>query len=138
MAYRQHSLHYYLESIVAAAARISSYIHGMDAMDFYQNKQARDAVLWNCGGIKGACRRIQTHFPSFAANNRDMPFGDIYRRLDAAIKLYHDADLNMVWEIVHAELPVLSAQIATVRAHYEQSNDTLSLWRFNDASMADG
>lgn len=103
--------HDYLDHIVRAIRRISTYTQGMDVEAFAQDERTQDAVIRNLEIIGEACRNIARHHPEFAARHGDVPWEIAYEMRNALSHGYFKVDMNIVWNTITQDLPKLEQQV---------------------------
>lgn len=82
----------FLQHIIQAVSRISSYTSGMSE----------------------AARKIELADPDFAAKNPQLPLHDIYLMRNRLAHGYFSIDLALVWNSVRTEIPPLQLQIEAI------------------------
>ena len=83
----------------------------MDEVAFLNNQLVQDAVIRNIGIIGEASNNIQRAAPEFAAQHDDIPWLVMYTMRNRVTHGYDKVDLEIVWQTIHRDLPVLHAQI---------------------------
>lgn len=108
----------YLQDVVTAIDRIASYIKGVDRGEFEKDQMRLDAVIRNLQIIGEAIRKIpesiQKRYPS-------IPWREIAGLRNRVTHVYFDVDIDIIWDVVQSELPVLKTQVQ--RIIVEQSDD---------------
>lgn len=101
----------YLQDIVEAADRIASYIEGMTRSAFEMDQMRIDAVIRNLQIIGEAVKKIpetiRGAYPS-------IPWHEIAALRNRVIHVYFNVDLNVTWNVVQFELPILKTQIQQI------------------------
>ena len=93
-----HSLH----DIQEAASRIESYTAGMTYATFLEDSKTQDAVIRNLEIIGEATKNLSTEFRErYSA----VPWQEMARLRDRLIHHYFGINLDIVWQIISAELP---------------------------------
>lgn len=94
----------YLLDILEAAKIALDYVSVKNKEDFLNDLQCQDAVIRRIEVIGEAARRIseetRTAFP-------EMPWSDMVSMRNIMIHEYDDIDLEIVWETVQNDLPLL-------------------------------
>lgn len=73
----------YLSHILEAIQRIRRYVEDIDEVTFLDDSKTQDAVIRNFEIIGEACRNIECHHSSFAANHPEVPWGFAYEMRNA-------------------------------------------------------
>ena len=101
----------YLQDIVEAADRIASYVEGMTRSAFEADQMRIDAVIRNLQIVGEAVKKIpgsiREAYPS-------IPWHEIAALRNRVIHVYFDVDLNVTWNVVQLELPMLKTQIQQI------------------------
>ena len=98
----------YLQDIVEAADRITSYTGGMTRSEFEADPMRIDAVIRNLGIIGEAVKKIpdsiREGYPSVAWHN-------IAGLRNRVIHVYFNVDMDIIWDVIQSKLPPLKMQI---------------------------
>ena len=98
----------YLQDIVTASDRIASYVEGIARSEFEADQMRIDAVIRNLQIIGEAVKKIpnstQKEYPS-------IPWQEITGLRNRVTHVYFDVDINIIWDVVRFELPILKTQI---------------------------
>jgi uncharacterized protein with HEPN domain len=101
----------YLQDIVRAADRIASYVEGITGSEFEADQMRIDAVIRNLQIIGEAVKKIpdstQKEYPS-------IPWQEIAGLRNRVTHVYFDVDINIIWDVVQFELPMLKTQIQLI------------------------
>lgn len=111
-----------LDHILAAIARIQSYVAGLDAGQFGENELVQDAVLRNIEIIGEASNHIAAKFPEFAAVHPELELAEAYRMRNAVAHGYFAVRLERVWDTIHDDLPPLAAAVQAALAEIHQGD----------------
>jgi uncharacterized protein with HEPN domain len=111
MSRDQQRLADYLTHILEAIERIDRYTEDMGKVAFLDNSMAQDAVIRNFEIIGEASNNIEKHYPEFAANHPELPLVFAYQMRNAVAHGYFTADLGIVWNTIHGDLPNLYLQV---------------------------
>ena len=111
----------YLQDIVTAADRIASYIEDMTDSEFKADQMRIDAVIRNLQIIGEAVKKIPS---SIRERDPSIPWQEIAALRNRVTHVYFDVDLNITWDVVQFELPMLKTQIQQIldSFHHESSN----------------
>lgn len=107
----------YLQHILDAIDRASSYIVGMDVEAFEQDTRTQDAVIRSIEIIGEAANKARLADPDFAARFADVPWDVMYGMRNRIVHDYFEVDLRIVWQTIHRDLPVLRKQVAAALLH---------------------
>lgn len=108
------ALREYLDHIRQAIARIERYLKDVDQVGFLANEEKQDAVIRNLEILGEAAGNIQRHFPDFETDHPDFPLKAAYGTRNALAHGYFKVDLDVVWQTVEKDLPILAAQVEEV------------------------
>jgi uncharacterized protein with HEPN domain len=75
---------------------------------FLADKKTQDAVIRNLEIMGEAAKHLA---PSFKDEHPDIPWKSIAGTRDKVIHEYFGVDLNLVWDIIENQLPLLKAKI---------------------------
>lgn len=112
----------YLNHILQAIERISTYTEDIDEVIFLQNEMMQDAVIRNIEIIGEAARNIEKHHPEFAKQHPNVPWEDLYLMRNRVSHGYFSVDLEVVWQTVQRDVPELVLQIQSLQLSMEQNN----------------
>ena len=104
----------YLEHILQAIERISRYVMDGEA-SFLRDEKTQDAVLRNIEIIGEAAKNVERVNPEFLANHPEIPWQVIYAMRNRVSHAYFEVDLDVVWQTVKVDLPVLEVQIRALQ-----------------------
>lgn len=106
----------YLDHILVAIDRISTYTSGCDSAGFRQNSMLQDAVIRNIEVIGEACNNIDKRHPDFKVRFPEIPLLPAYQMRNYVAHGYFKVDLDTVWKTVKTDLPALHDQIRAAKA----------------------
>jgi uncharacterized protein with HEPN domain len=106
----------YLDHILDAIERISTYCADIDEVSFLSNKMLQDAVIRNFEVIGEASHNILKLQSSFLQEHPDVPLLFAYEMRNALAHGYHRVDLEIVWTTINRHLTDLRDQIVQIRA----------------------
>ena len=101
----------YLQDIVTAADRITSYVEGVTRGQFEMDQMRLDAVIRNLQIIGEAIRKIPD---SIQKGYPNIPWREIAGLRNRVTHAYFDVDIDIIWDVVDSELPVLKTQIQEI------------------------
>ena len=98
----------YLEDIFGAINRIQAYVQGITRTEFETDQMRFDAIIRNLEVIGEAVKQVpeslRNQYPS-------VEWRKIAGLRDILIHRYFDVNIELVWEIVQSNIPVLRANI---------------------------
>lgn len=98
----------YLKHMRDAAMQISEYVAGHSKEEFINSEWDQAAVMHNLEIIGEAASNIDS---AYQANSAQIPWRTIIGLRNVLIHDYIDVDLDVVWQIISQDLPVLSLQV---------------------------
>ena len=98
----------YLEDILAASARIRSYVGVMALDDFRRDGKTVDAVVRNLEIIGEAVKRLPE---DVRARDSSVEWAKIAGLRDILIHAYSSVDLDIIWDVVANKLPGLENRV---------------------------
>jgi uncharacterized protein with HEPN domain len=101
----------YLQDIVDAISRIESYVEGTTRLAFETDRMRFDAVIRNLEIIGEAVKRVPN---PIRKNHPSVAWRKIAGLRDRLIHAYFDIDIDIIWDIVHSELPILKTQVREI------------------------
>ncbi len=104
----------YLRHILDAIDRAASYVKGMDLKSFEEDTRTQDAVIRSIEIVGEAANRARMANAEFAARHPQIPWDVMYGMRNRIVHDYFEVDLEIVWQTVHRDLPVLREQIAAL------------------------
>ncbi len=82
--------------------------------EFVLSTRDQDAVIRNFEVIGEASRNIDRDFPDFVAAHPELPIRSAYDMRNALSHGYFGVDLEVVWQTIHSDLPVLKRNILAI------------------------
>ncbi len=107
----------YLQHILDAIDRATTYVAGMDLGAFERDTRTQDAVIRSIEIVGEAANKTRLADPEFAARFPDVPWDVIYGMRNRIVHDYFEVDLEIVWQTVQQDLPALRRQIAELLEH---------------------
>ena len=98
----------FLSDIVESIENIESFSKGITKDKFEKNKLRQSAVIRQLEIIGEAASNIES---DYRANNAEIPWRTIIGLRNVLIHDYMDVDLDVVWQIITQDLPVLAMQV---------------------------
>ncbi len=101
----------WLEDILIACENILAYKEGYDFDMFLQDRKTQDAILRNIEIIGEAVKKLSDNLKSRYEN---VEWNEIAKTRDKLIHAYFGVDLDIVWDIINQDIPVLRTQIKDI------------------------
>ncbi len=98
----------YLKHIIEAIATIEEYLQGVDFEHFKNSKLLCDGVIRELEIIGEATRGLSQEYKNTKPN---VPWKDITGMRDKLIHQYFGINLNMVWDTVQEDIPLLKKEL---------------------------
>ena len=99
----------FLRHILDAIQYIDGYVGGLAFDQFLQRRMTQDAVVRQLEIIGEASNSLSA---DLREAHPDVMWGQIIGMRNRLIHGYFQIDLEIVWEVVHVDLPALRAQVA--------------------------
>lgn len=101
-----------IEDMLERIQRIERFVAGLEREVFLRDEKTVDSVVRNLEVIGEAASRLPQEFREQHAG---IPWRRIVGLRHRIVHEYFDVDLDLVWTIVHAELPPLKAQLRVLQ-----------------------
>jgi uncharacterized protein with HEPN domain len=101
----------YLQHIITAIDRALDYTRAMDFAAFEKDTRTQDAVIRSIEIIGEAANKVRSADPAFAAQRSDIPWDLMYGMRNRIVHDYFEVDIEVIWQTVQRDLPVLRGQI---------------------------
>jgi len=101
----------YLEHILDCLKKIQEYSLNIELKEFIQNSLIQDAIIRKFEVIGEATKNISQGLKS---SNSNLSWVDMARMRDKLIHHYFDVDLNILWDTIHNDVPILLVAIQTI------------------------
>ncbi len=101
----------YLQHIVTAIDKATGYVSGMSREAFQADSRTQDAVIRSIEIVGEAAQQVRTADPEFAARHADIPWDLMYGMRNRIVHDYFEVDLDVVWQTLERDLPVLRRRI---------------------------
>jgi len=98
----------YINQILESIAKIESFVSGLNQDEFKQDQKTQSAVILQLILIGETAKKIS----DTAKQVIDLPWKDIAGFRDEAIHNYFEVDLDIVWNTVKEDIPVLKKKLA--------------------------
>ncbi len=102
----------FIGHILESIARIEEFTKGVPKKEFLISVQKQDAVIRRLEIIGEAVKNIPI---SFREKYSEVPWKEIARIRDKLIHGYFGIDLELTWDIVKKDIPVLKGKIKKIR-----------------------
>lgn len=103
-----------MEHILRAIERIERYTENLDEVEFLNSELVQDPVIRNIEIVGEASNNIQRVSPAFAALHDGIPWRIMYTMRNRVSHSYDKVDLEIVWNTIHTDLPILYRQVQEV------------------------
>lgn len=100
-----------LADMLEAIERIESFTVGMDGHAFEQDRKTIDAVVRNCEVLGEAASRLPE---DFRKSHAEVPWHQAIGLRHRIVHEYFGVDLEIIWQIVQHDLPVLKARLVQI------------------------
>jgi uncharacterized protein with HEPN domain len=97
-----------IQDMLEAAQKIELFTAGLDHPAFLRDEKTVDAVVRNLEVLGEAARQLPDDFTS---QHPDVPWYQIAGLRNRIVHDYFDLDLNIIWQIIHHDLPQLKARL---------------------------
>lgn len=101
----------YLLDIIKAINRIESYVQDTTRSQFETDRMRFDATVRNLEVIGEAVKRVPD---SIRENYSSVAWRKIAGLRDRLIHAYFDIDIDIIWDVVQSELPVLKSEVQRI------------------------
>ncbi|MCT7980764.1 HepT-like ribonuclease domain-containing protein [Laspinema olomoucense] len=100
-----------LESLIDienAAKRILRYASGIEPPELITNDEKVSAILYQITIIGEATKRLSMEFRQ---HHPEIPWRNLAGMRDVIVHEYDQVDLDIVWDVIHREIPKLLVQL---------------------------
>ena len=97
----------YLSHMREAAKLAIEFLQEMDKHDFLEDRRTQQAVVFNMIVLGEAATKVLNAYPEFAAKASAIPWNSMKGMRNRIAHGYFDIDLDIVWDTVKKDLPVL-------------------------------
>ena len=108
---RKRELGDYIQDILEAIVEVKDFTKGMPFENFVKDKKTINAVVRSLEIMGEAAKKIPN---SMRAEYSEIPWKRMAGMRDKLIHEYFGIDLEMVWEVIHSELPPIKLFIQNV------------------------
>ena len=102
----------FIDHILESISDINLFIKDINKERFCKNKEKINAVVRSLEIIGEAAKNLQT---SFRDNYQNVPWKKIIGTRDIIIHNYFGVDLDLIWNILKNDLPILEKQILNIK-----------------------
>lgn len=110
----------FLSDILEAIRRINAYIAGMAYEAFLQDTKTQDAVVRNLEVIGEAAKNLSE---TLREGHKEVPWKSMAGVRDRLIHHYFGISLDVVWEIVTAELDTVASHVEQILTEMNAKRD---------------
>ena len=104
----------YLSHMLEAIHLARAYTEGMDKKAFLADKRTQQAVILNLLTLGEAASHIARLYPAYSDNHPELPWKQMRGMRNRMAHGYFDINLEIVWETMCNDLPLLEATIRAV------------------------
>ena len=97
----------YIEQMLDSVAKIEAFTRDMKKEDFMEDAKTQSAVIMQLAVIGELVKKISLK----TMESSDIPWKDIAGFRDRAIHHYFGMDLNVIWDTVLMDVPVLKVEL---------------------------
>jgi uncharacterized protein with HEPN domain len=102
----------YIDHILDCIRKINKFSKGLTINEFQKNELVQDAVIRNIEIIGEASKKITSETKK---NYPDIPWKEISGMRDKLIHDYLGVDIDVVWETIKKDIPVLRKQTIKIK-----------------------
>jgi len=102
----------YVADMIGFATKVLTYTDGLNQREFIASKLNYDATMRNLCMVSDAATNIPTHIHTIAS---PINWQKIIGLHDKLIRSYWTIDNGVVWSIIQNEIPLLIAQLETLK-----------------------
>jgi uncharacterized protein with HEPN domain len=106
--------HDFLAHMLESADRVLKYTSRMNRAQFLADSMVQDAVIRNIEIIGEAANNLLEVDPEFPKRDSSIPFVQIYGIRNRICHGYFSVSLEMVWDAVEVDIPVLRRKISKI------------------------
>ncbi|MBU0929952.1 MAG: DUF86 domain-containing protein [Nanoarchaeota archaeon] len=111
------SLFIFIEYILESIKDINTFILKTSKEEFGENKEKLNAVIRSLEIIGGAVKNLPV---SFREKYPEVPWKEIAGLRDIIIHQYFDVDLDVIWDTIKKDIPILEKQIIKIKRDLEK------------------
>lgn len=100
-----------LLDIVNAAELILEFAQGADRKQLESDLRTQSAILYQLSIMGEATKRLSREF---RAEHPDVPWEDVAGMRDVIAHQYDRIDLDIVWQVIHQNIPTLLEKLVTL------------------------
>ena len=104
-----------IEDLLICLSKIAQYVHGLSYDDFVNDQKTQDAIIRNLEIIGEASKKLS---PDIKEKHTNIPWKMIAGTRDRLIHGYFGVNIDVVWDIVTIDLPVLKREINKIKEEY--------------------
>lgn len=100
----------YINQILESIAKIESFVGGLDREKFITDVKTQSAVIMQLTLIGEIAKKVSVKIKE----TTNLPWKDIAGFRDQAIHNYFEIDLDVVWDTIITDLPILKEQLQKI------------------------
>lgn len=97
----------YTEQMIDSVAKIEAFTSGMKKEDFLKDAKTQSAVIMQLAVIGELVKKLSPD----TKDSSSLPWKEIAGFRDRAIHHYFGMDLNVIWDTVILDIPILKAEL---------------------------
>lgn len=107
----------YLEHMRQAASDACSFVEGLSKDDFREDKRTQQAVIMSLIIIGEAATKVMDGHSDFIHAHPEVPWRSMRGMRNRVAHGYFDINLDVVWETVERNIPILIQQLARLQTN---------------------
>ena len=97
----------YIQQILESVAKIESFVNNLDREKFLEDAKTQSAVIMQLTLIGEVAKKV----PLKTKETVTLPWKDIAGFRDQAIHNYFEIDLDVVWDTIITDIPILKKEL---------------------------
>ena len=102
----------FINHILESIETVEKYTKNLSKKDFLASREKQDAIIRRIEIIGEAVKNLETEIKQ---TNLDIPWQDISDMRNKLIHEYFGVDLELVWEVVERDIPILKRELLKVK-----------------------
>lgn len=98
----------FIKQILDSISKVENFVLGIDRKSFETDLKTQSAVIMQLLIIGEISKKVSDK----TKNSVDLPWKDISGFRDVAIHNYFDIDLDIVWQTITSDLPILKEKLS--------------------------
>ena len=97
----------YIQQILESVAKIESFVNGLDREKFIVDTKTQSAIIMQLTLIGEVAKKVSSKTKELV----NLPWKDIAGFRDQAIHNYIEIDLDVVWDTIVTDIPILKKEL---------------------------